>query len=110
MIYIYIIFSEQDMKNKSIKDLLPHPRLLHHIVEDFLTSWDGWTSHLLPLRRFLEEVLDKDLRSYFAETCMKLALTHTNVPLSCQMDFMEGQGLVPAYSLAQLAKDSKLLI
>lgn len=102
--------TEQDMKNKSIKDLLPHPRLLHHIVEDFLTSWDGWTSHLLPLRRFLEEVLDQDLRSYFAETCMKLALTHTNVPLSCQMDFIEGQGLVPAYSLAQLAKDSKLLI
>jgi hypothetical protein len=98
------------MRRKPLRDVLPPPKLLHHIVEDFLTSWDGWTSHILPLRRFLEEVLDRDLRSYFADHCMKLALTHTDVPLSCQMDFMEGQGLVPTYSLAQLAKDSKLLL
>ena len=102
--------TEQDMLNKSIKDLLPQPKLLHHIVEDFLTSWDGWTSHLLPLRRFLEEVVGRDLRSYFADTCMKLALTHMDVPLSCQMDFMEGHGLVPTYSLAHFAKDPKLLL
>lgn len=98
------------MRKKPLRDALPSPKLLHHIVEDFLTSWDGWTSHILPLRRFLEEALDRDLRSYFADNCMKLALTCTDVPLSCQMDFMEGQGLVPTYSLAQLAKDSKLLL
>ncbi|XP_062607812.1 FAD-dependent oxidoreductase domain-containing protein 2-like [Saccostrea cucullata] len=100
----------EDMQKKPLRDLLPPPKLLHHIVEDFLTSWDGWTSHLLPLRRFLEEVFDQDLRSFFADNCMRLALTHKNVPLSCQADFMEGQGLVPTYSLAQLAKDSKFLL
>lgn len=33
-------------------DILPKPVRLHHIVEDFLTEFDGVTSHVLPLRRY----------------------------------------------------------
>jgi hypothetical protein len=54
--YIYVfklLFTilEQEMKYKPAKDHLPRPAALHHIVEDFLTSWDGSISHILPLRR-----------------------------------------------------------
>ncbi|KAK3091462.1 hypothetical protein FSP39_019980 [Pinctada imbricata] len=43
--------TEKEMNTKPSGVALPRPKLLHHIVEDFLTSWDGPLSHLLPLRR-----------------------------------------------------------
>ena len=45
---------------------LPRPSALHHIVEDFLTDWTAPVGHILPLRRFLENCLDTDLRSFYA--------------------------------------------
>ncbi|XP_045212137.1 FAD-dependent oxidoreductase domain-containing protein 2-like isoform X2 [Mercenaria mercenaria] len=84
--------SEQQMKYKPTKEHLPRPAALHHIVEDFLTTWDGAISHILPLRRFIENVLDSDRRNFFAEDCMEMALTHTTVPHSCQEFYMNGQG------------------
>lgn len=45
---------------------LPRPTAIHHIVEDFLTDWTAPVGHILPLRRFLENCLDTDLRSFYA--------------------------------------------
>ena len=45
---------------------LPRPSALHHVVEDFLTDWTAPVGHILPLRRFLENCLDTDLRSFYA--------------------------------------------
>ena len=53
----------------------PKPDLYHHIVEDFLTDWTSRSEHILPVRRFLEAALDKDLRSFFAESCFEVAKT-----------------------------------
>ncbi|WAQ97570.1 FXRD2-like protein [Mya arenaria] len=85
--------TEHQMKYKGMSNHLPRPDLLHHIVEDFLTTWDASTSHILPLRRFLENVLNKDMRNYFAEDCMEMALTNLDVPYSCQEFYMNGAGL-----------------
>ena len=32
-------------------------------------------SHILPLRRFIENVVQSDLRSFFASTCFKVSCT-----------------------------------
>ncbi|KAK3596169.1 hypothetical protein CHS0354_020627 [Potamilus streckersoni] len=84
---------EKDMKHKAKKQHLPTPKAIHHIVEDFLTTWNAPNSHILPLRRFLENVLDTDMRHFHWETCMEYALTRTTVPLTCQEFFLKGQGM-----------------
>lgn len=45
---------------------LPRPKALHHMIEDFLTEWDGPISHVQPLRRFLEHCVQTDLRTFYA--------------------------------------------
>lgn len=45
---------------------LPRPQALHHMIEDFLTEWDGPISHVQPLRRFLEHCVQSDLRTFYA--------------------------------------------
>ncbi|KAK3090905.1 hypothetical protein FSP39_015622 [Pinctada imbricata] len=91
--------TEEDMRRATPGDVLPRPTLLHHIVEDFLALWDAPNSHILPLRRFLEGAVGKDLREVFAEICLGLALTHEALPHSCKEHFMQGQGLMPTYYL-----------
>ncbi|XP_065194035.1 FAD-dependent oxidoreductase domain-containing protein 2-like [Sycon ciliatum] len=73
---------------------LPLPDHLLHLVEDFLTSWDAPVSHMLPLRRFLEEVTGMDLRSFFAETCFKYALTYSDLPKFCEQQYMQGRSVL----------------
>ncbi|CAH1794439.1 unnamed protein product [Owenia fusiformis] len=85
--------TENQMKQKYKWEILPRPNMMHHIVEDFLTLWDGPTSHILPLRRFLENVIGDDLRNYFAEDCLKMALTSQTVPLNCENYFLKGLGI-----------------
>ena len=81
------------MKHKERKEHLPRPTVLHHTVEDFLTTWDAPTSHILPLRRFLETVFGTDFRRHFAESCMEMALTHTSLPYHCAESYMRGEGI-----------------
>lgn len=76
------------------KEILPRPDRVHHIVEDFLTLWDGAVSHVLPLRRFLEYCIDSDLRNFFSEECLLYSLTSQRAPLSCQNHFLKGQDIV----------------
>jgi len=72
------------MKTRRSRQTLPRPDKLHHIVEDFLTSWTAPLSHVLPLQRFLGAVVGRDLRAYFAESCMIASLTHARLPSSCE--------------------------
>ncbi|XP_028395270.1 FAD-dependent oxidoreductase domain-containing protein 2-like [Dendronephthya gigantea] len=88
---------------------LPKPDRIHHIVEDFLTNWMAPSSHIIPLRRFLENVSRKDLRNFFAQSCFKLAMTHSSVPLSCQDQYLKGSGLLGAQNLISLAQSKDLL-
>lgn len=47
--------------------------------------------HVIPVRRFFEAVFSADLRSFFAQTCFQLILTHgSNVPLFCQQHYLQG--------------------
>lgn len=85
-------------------DILPRPHRIHHVVEDFLTTFNANTAHLVPLRRFLESVFDSDMRSFYAETCFKVALTYQNVPKACE-DFLNGHGLLGLQEQTQAAKD-----
>lgn len=58
--------TEQEVRFRPADWPLPRPAAIHHIVEDFLTDWTAPVSHILPLRRFLENCLDTDLRSFYA--------------------------------------------
>uniref|UniRef100_A0A670XUS6 L-amino-acid oxidase n=1 Tax=Pseudonaja textilis TaxID=8673 RepID=A0A670XUS6_PSETE len=73
---------------------LPRPDAIHHIVEDFLTDWTAPNAHVLPLRRFLENCLETDLRRFYAESCFLFAFTHLKLPPFCQQGYMRKQGLV----------------
>lgn len=86
--------SEKQMKHIEKKEHLPRPKMLHHTVEDFLTTWDAPLSHILPLRRFLETIFNTDLRHHHAESCMEMALTHTSLPYHCAESYMRGEGLM----------------
>ena len=65
------------------KTPLPRPDKIHHVIEDFLTDWTAQLSHIFPLRRFLETILNRDLRHHYAEECLLLAITSTALPLHC---------------------------
>lgn len=70
--------------------VLPRPHRLHHMVEDFLTLWTAPSSHLLPLRRFIENVVGSDLRSFFASSCFKIMMTHKTAPVNCHNHYTDG--------------------
>lgn len=91
--YYETLPSEKHMKAVGRKEHLPRPNMLHHIVEDFLTTWNAPLSHILPLRRFFETIFSTDLRQHYAESCMEMALTHTSLPYHCAESYMRGEGL-----------------
>ncbi|XP_003783300.1 FAD-dependent oxidoreductase domain-containing protein 2 [Otolemur garnettii] len=88
---------------------LPRPTAIHHILEDFLTDWTAPVGHILPLRRFLENCLDTDLRSFYAESCFLFTLTHQKLPPFCQQGYLKMQGLASTESLRQHGVESRLL-
>lgn len=50
------------------------------------------------MMRFFEAVFSADLRSFFAQTCFQLILTHgDNIPLFCRQHYL--QGIYSAFSL-----------
>ncbi|XP_030840170.1 FAD-dependent oxidoreductase domain-containing protein 2 [Strongylocentrotus purpuratus] len=83
----------EEMNGRSKHETIPKPDSIHHFVEDFLTDWTAPTSHILVFRRFLESVMGTDMRYFFDQQCFQLALTHTELPLSCQHYWENGQGL-----------------
>ena len=99
-VYSFVFVAEQ-MSSKTKYEILPRPDHMHHIVEDFLTLWDAPSSHILPLRRYLETVLDRDLRTFYASDCLEMAMLHQMVPLYCQQHYLSGRGIVKAEPLFQ---------
>ncbi|KAG8556325.1 hypothetical protein GDO81_018027 [Engystomops pustulosus] len=85
--------SEQQMDFRPHGWPLPRPDYIHHVVEDFLTHWTGPNSHILPLRRFLENCLQKDLRAFYSDHCFVFSLTHQTLPIFCQQVYLQNQGL-----------------
>ncbi|XP_073429109.1 FAD-dependent oxidoreductase domain-containing protein 2 isoform X2 [Dendrobates tinctorius] len=81
---------------------LPRPTQIHHVVEDFLTDWTGPNSHMLPLRRFLENCLQRDLRTFYADSCFVFSLTHQTLPIFCKQKYLQGQGLKRKEELRKL--------
>ncbi|XP_028311711.1 FAD-dependent oxidoreductase domain-containing protein 2 [Gouania willdenowi] len=98
--------TEENMKLRPDGWPLPRPKAIHHIVEDFLTEWEGPLSHIQPLRHFLEHCLRSDLRTFFAETCFRSSLTHRKPPPFCQHGYLKQQGV----HLPQLLQVSGLLL
>ncbi|XP_034395238.1 FAD-dependent oxidoreductase domain-containing protein 2 isoform X2 [Cyclopterus lumpus] len=85
--------TEEEMERRPTGWPLPRPKLIHHVVEDFLTEWKTPVSHIQPLRRFLEHCVQTDLRAFYAESCFRLSLTHRKPPLFCQHGYLKRQGV-----------------
>ncbi|XP_008973258.3 FAD-dependent oxidoreductase domain-containing protein 2 isoform X2 [Pan paniscus] len=110
VIYYYrYLPTEQEVRFRPAHWPLPRPTAIHHIVEDFLTDWTAPIGHILPLRRFLENCLDTDLRSFYAESCFLFTLTCQKLPPFCQQGYLRMQGLVSTESLRQHRVESRLL-
>ncbi|XP_075999253.1 FAD-dependent oxidoreductase domain-containing protein 2 [Genypterus blacodes] len=86
--------TEEEMNHRPTGWPLPRPKAIHHLIEDFLTKWDGAVSHIQPLRRFLEHCLQTDLRAFYAESCFKYSLTHRKPPMFCRQGYLKQQGVV----------------
>lgn len=101
--------TEEEMRLRPHGWPLPRPKAIHHMVEDFLTEWDGPISHIQPLQRFLEHCVQTDLRNFFAETCFRLSLTHRQSPLSCQDGYLAGQGVTQKTQTGQEALNTAVV-
>ncbi|KAM6905478.1 FAD-dependent oxidoreductase domain-containing protein 2 [Xenentodon cancila] len=101
--------TEEDLKMRPHGWPLPRPRAIHHMVEDFLTEWEGPLSHIQPLRRFLEHCVQTDLRAFYAESCFRSALTHRKPPLFCQQGYLRQQGLLFDNRPQQRVYDSRVM-
>ncbi|XP_041855468.1 FAD-dependent oxidoreductase domain-containing protein 2 [Melanotaenia boesemani] len=102
--------TEEEMRIRPHGWPLPRPKAIHHMVEDFLTEWDGPLSHIQPLRRFLEHCVQSDLRAFYAESCFHLALTHRKPPLSCQQGYLNRQGIPHNSRLPQRVYEAGVML
>lgn len=59
---------------------LPRPQKMHHVLEDFLTLWTGPSTHISPLRRFLESCVNSDLSYQEPDACFVNKLASKNGP------------------------------
>lgn len=101
--------TEEEMRLRPHGWPLPRPKAIHHMIEDFLTEWDGPISHVQPLQRFLEHCVQTDLRNFYAESCFRLSLTHRQPPLSCQLGYLKGQGLIQNIRTGQKAHNTMVV-
>ncbi|KAM9324489.1 FAD-dependent oxidoreductase domain-containing protein 2, partial [Gastrophryne carolinensis] len=86
--------TEQQIEARPESFPLPRPDRIHHVVEDFLTDWTASSTHILPLRRFLENCLQMDLRAFHADSCFVFSLTHRKLPVFCQQGYLQNEGLI----------------
>ncbi|KAL0993046.1 hypothetical protein UPYG_G00102580 [Umbra pygmaea] len=101
--------TENDMRHRPAGWPLPRPKAVHHMVEDFLTEWDGPISHSQPLRRFLEHCLHTDLRAFYAESCFRYSLTHRKPPLFCRQGYLRNHGVIGNSQLWHHAREAGLM-
>ncbi|KAJ7992751.1 hypothetical protein DPEC_G00281920 [Dallia pectoralis] len=101
--------TEKDMRHRPAGWPLPRPKAVHHMVEDFLTEWDGPISHSQPLRRFLEHCLHTDLRAFYAESCFRFSLINRKPPLFCRQGYLRNHGVMGNRHLWQHAREAGLM-
>jgi len=70
----------------------PTPHQLHFMPEDFLAKWVTPKHHIIPLRKFLQDVFQEDLRHFSSENCFHYAMTLSKLPAGCD-EFIFGRGL-----------------
>lgn len=104
-----MFFPENMMRTKREQDTLPRPDKVHHIVEDFHTQWNAVISHVLPLRRFLEEIWHTDLRTFFSQVCFQLVMMYDNVPEYCSEQYLDGQGFYGTNQMVEVAASHGLV-
>lgn len=107
--YYETLPTEEDMKRRPRGWTLPRPKAIHHMIEDFLTEWEGHVSHIQPLRRFLEHCTQTDLRAFYAESCFRSSLTHRKPPLFCQQGYLKQQGIAQDSQLWEHVNDARLM-
>ncbi|XP_078495699.1 FAD-dependent oxidoreductase domain-containing protein 2 [Ciona intestinalis] len=81
--YYNQLYKDQAFLDRPKTWFLPIPDRLLHLMEDFHFQFDGETTHILTLRRFLEDTLGRDLRNWFADDCLKMSITTSSLPLGC---------------------------
>lgn len=77
------------MDNRKIEEILPNPHATHHILEDITNKFDGPAAHVALLRRFVENFVTEDLRSFAPISCARYVLTQIQadqggMPLHCK--------------------------
>lgn len=87
-----------------MKEILPRPSAIHHLVEDFLTLWDAPRSHITPLRHFLDHITGTDLRMRFSQACFLEAMVHDSSSAPCSDQYLTGQGLTASPDQLDAAK------
>nr|KAG5709720.1 hypothetical protein BaRGS_027745 [Batillaria attramentaria] len=100
---------EEDRGKRGVKRVMPRPKALHHVVEDFLTQWDRPRPHITPLRHFLDHITQHDLRSRFDQACFFEAMTHKGSSLACSDQYLEGQGLSATKDMMDIAVNAGLI-
>ncbi|XP_078483409.1 FAD-dependent oxidoreductase domain-containing protein 2-like [Ciona intestinalis] len=90
--------TDQEYINKHKKWILPVPDRNFHIVEEFTTKFDAYNTHVLTLRRFMEDTLKTDSRHWFADHCLTLSLTSTKLPIACNLTAIDGSSSMATLS------------
>ena len=106
--HVCVVVTDEEMKALPHWQVMPRPQRLHHIVEDFLAIWNTPVSHVLPLRRFFENITDLDLRNFYSDDCMMLLLLSEDVPLYCRTSYLQGQGIAPDTGTVYAAAKTEL--
>ncbi|EDV20868.1 uncharacterized protein TRIADDRAFT_64282 [Trichoplax adhaerens] len=78
-----IYYYEEPVTALETSGALPPPTKLHHVVEDFLTHWDKIGSHIIPIKRFLANMLKEDFNNYYADSCFEMMMLHKSAPPGC---------------------------
>ncbi|KAK7501280.1 hypothetical protein BaRGS_00007405 [Batillaria attramentaria] len=107
--YYETLPTEEDRGKRGVKRVMPRPKALHHVVEDFLTQWDRPRPHITPLRHFLDHITQHDLRSRFDQACFFEAMTHKGSSLACSDQYLEGQGLSATKDMMDIAVNAGLI-
>lgn len=84
---------DQQMKNRSKKEVLPRPFALHHIAEDFSTDWTKLIQHILPLTDFLEYITGNNLDNALSADCFLEGMFNTTIRQLCELHYINGQGI-----------------
>jgi hypothetical protein len=81
-------FKQESLSPKDrSKAILDQAIKQHHVLEDFLTLWTTTDMHQLHFRRFIESVLNTNLKYYSSNDCLRFHSVYGSFPINCQIFF-----------------------